>query len=318
MLALADTWVWDFWLAEHAGEHHIFYLQAPRSLGDPDLRHLNATVGHAVSADLREWTVLPPALAPDVPGSWDDFATWTGSIVQHDGRWWCFYTGVARAENGLVQRIGAAVSDDLMTWRRHPGNPLLTLDPARYEALDRSAWHDQAWRDPWVMARNGGFDAYLTARSADGPPDGRGVIAHASSSDLEHWQVGDPIDIRPAGQFGHLEVPQVIELDRRWYLIFCTADVTHSAQWYERTGHAPRTGTYYCVGESPVGPFRLVDSAPLGPADGSTCYSGRVVTTASGPQFLAWRMFHPSGEFAGEIIDPLPVRVLPDGELELG
>ena len=36
---LPDKWVWDFWFARHEGQHHIFYLQAPRALGDPGLRH---------------------------------------------------------------------------------------------------------------------------------------------------------------------------------------------------------------------------------------------------------------------------------------
>ncbi len=48
-LTLEDKWVWDLWLAPEKvdGNWHIFFLQAPRSLIDPDLRHANATVGHA-------------------------------------------------------------------------------------------------------------------------------------------------------------------------------------------------------------------------------------------------------------------------------
>ncbi len=48
--------VWDFWTAydEAHGMHHLFHLYAPTSLGDPELRHRNARIGHAVSADLRD------------------------------------------------------------------------------------------------------------------------------------------------------------------------------------------------------------------------------------------------------------------------
>ena len=62
--SLPDKWVWDFWFARHEGQHHIFYLQAPRALGDPGLRHHRATIGHAVSADLRDWRLLPDVVHP--------------------------------------------------------------------------------------------------------------------------------------------------------------------------------------------------------------------------------------------------------------
>ena len=79
-LRLPDKWVWDFWLVRDGKDYHAFYLQAPRSLGDPELRHLNASIGHAISKDLRYWHVLPDALnagrrgpgtiAPSGPGVW--------------------------------------------------------------------------------------------------------------------------------------------------------------------------------------------------------------------------------------------------------
>src|SRR3712207_8946841 len=71
-LRLPDKWVWDFWLVRDGTDYHAFYLQAPRSLGDPELRHLNASIGHAASKDLRHWRILPDALSADPPGVWDD------------------------------------------------------------------------------------------------------------------------------------------------------------------------------------------------------------------------------------------------------
>ena len=67
-LRLPDKWVWDFWLAQDGPDYHIFYLQAPRSLSDPDLRHWNVSVGHAVSQNLRDWGILPDALRPSSNG----------------------------------------------------------------------------------------------------------------------------------------------------------------------------------------------------------------------------------------------------------
>ena len=69
--AIDGQFVWDFWTAydEAHGVHHLFHLYAPTSLGDPELRHRNARVGHAVSADLRTWTRLPDPLPPRSAGS---------------------------------------------------------------------------------------------------------------------------------------------------------------------------------------------------------------------------------------------------------
>ena len=34
MLRLADDWVWDSWIADDGERYHLFFLKAPRALGD--------------------------------------------------------------------------------------------------------------------------------------------------------------------------------------------------------------------------------------------------------------------------------------------
>ncbi len=321
-LRLPDKWVWDFWLAQDGPDYHVFYLQAPRSLGDPDLRHWHASVGHAVSPDLRNWRSLPDALHPGPTGEWDDCATWTGCVIQHAGTWYLFYTGCSQAEKGLVQRIGLATSADLIRWQKHPENPLIAADPRWYELLDRDLWHDQAWRDPWVVRLSQGdtaagtFHALITARVNHGPPDGRGVIAHARSDDLIHWDVLPPLT--EPGDFGHMEVPQLVEIDNRYYLLFCTVSDTHSIARRQRTGLRPVTGIHYLVADVPLGPFRFVsDQFLIGDATGSL-YAGKLVMGPDGEWLmLATRMFAPDGSFIGELSDPIPVTIDPDGNLSV-
>jgi beta-fructofuranosidase len=152
VLRLADRWVWDFWFADDGPDRHVFFLQAPRSLGDPDRRHRNASIGHAVSDDLVSWTILPDALAPGAPGSWDDLATWTGSVIEAGGTWFLFYTGISGGSAERIQQIGLATSPDLVRWERWGDRPLIRPDPAWYQTNDGAGPIDQAWRDPFVFA----------------------------------------------------------------------------------------------------------------------------------------------------------------------
>ena len=132
-------YLWDFWLVSPSewgdafAPYHLFYLQAPRTLSDPNARHNVATVGHAVSHDLRRWEPRGTALEAGQPGSWEDQTIWTGSIIVRDGLAYMFYTGKCHAEKGLVQRIGLAISSDLVHWERDPGNPLLEVETRWYE-----------------------------------------------------------------------------------------------------------------------------------------------------------------------------------------
>lgn len=299
-LCLADHWVWDSWVAVVGDEYHLFFLRASRALGEPIRRHKRASIGHAVSRDLRNWTLLPDALVASDGPAWDDLATWTGSVISDDdGRWHMFYTGVSRSEDGLVQRIGAVESDDLLTWHRTTSKPLLECDPRWYETLDLSVWIDQAWRDPFVFRdpAGDGWHMLLTARAATGPPDGRGVIGHARSPDLCDWQVQEPLS-QPAG-FGQMEVPQVQLVEGGSVLIFSCWTGELSAG---RAADGLNPGTWIVVGEEATGPW---DADAARPVDAGI-YAARLVKDLDGGWALLGFRDTIDGEFIGEIADPVP------------
>ncbi|GAB4573740.1 MAG: hypothetical protein Kow0077_17010 [Anaerolineae bacterium] len=323
-LHLDDKWVWDFWLAQDGPDYHCFYLQADRSLGEERLRHWHVSIGHAVSQDLRRWEILPDALRPagepasGQPEAWDSYTTWTGSVIRHEGLWWMFYTGSRRSEKGLVQRIGFATSKDLINWRKYPGNPVIEADPRWYELLDLTAWHDQAWRDPWIFQHptTGDFHALITGRTKDGPADARGVIAHARSTDLIDWEVLPPLT--EPGEFGHMEVPQLVQIEGRWILLFSCPVEQYAHARRQRPGIRLQTGTHYLVGDDPLGPFHYLTDEYLVGDETGTLYSGKLVQMPDQTwAFLAFRNMTPEGEFVGDLIDPLPVTVLPDGRLHV-
>lgn len=310
MLELPDSWTWDFWLADTGEEYHLFFLRASRALLDPDRRHLRATVGHAVSVDLVNWRLLPDALVASDAGAWDDLATWTGSVVQaDDGRWRMFYTGLSRGEKGLVQRVGCAVSDDLITWRREPDQPIAEADSRWYERLDLNSWTDEAWRDPWVYPdpQGDGWHMLITARANTGAADDRGVIGHARSKDLKNWTVQPPLSTPGAG-FGQLEVPQVEVIDGRPILIFSClgSELAHGNS--ETEG-----GVWVAPAESLRGPFDIAASQRL---TDESLYAGRIIRDRQDNWvLLAFRHSDANGNFRGGLADPMPLRLGADGSL---
>ena len=284
-LRLPDRWLWDFWFARDGDDVHVFYLQAPHALAVGDLRHRNATIGHAVSRDLRSWKVLPDALGAGPPGAFDDLATWTGSVIRHDGRWLMFYTGISKAEDGAVQRIGVAESGDLTEWERR--GVLCEADPSWYER--------EHWRDPWVEWDPDAacWRMLVCARAASGDPARRGVIGHAVSGDLLDWRVVAPLS--EPGRFLELEVPQLVWLGGAWRVLFCTR--TEGA-W----------GTHYLTGDTRFGPYRLDREAFMAGDAAGSHYAGRVFDG----WFFAWRQNGPDG-FIGELSDPMEIAFEADG-----
>ncbi len=320
-IALKDEWVWDSWYAHDGERWHAFFLKAPKSLGDPELRHFSPSVGHATSRDLRTWDYLGTCLRPAPEPSWDDYTTWTGSVVRgDDDRWHMFYTGASRAEDGLYQRIGHAVSDDLHDWRRVGGGPCLDLTGPEAEAYDddfeTSLWHDRAMRDPWVMRDpdGGGWLMYFTCRAAGvAEPNAGGAIGLATSPDLDAWTLRPPVFV---GGYGQLEVPQVFEAGGRWYCLFCTAAEHFSKDRAEATPGGPVTGNHYLVADDPRGPWTVGE----GFLDGTlpcTRYAARIIETDAGLNIVGFKD-RPEGEFVGEIMDPEPVRIDGSGRLVIG
>lgn len=305
MLKLDDHWVWDSWPVREGDWHHLFFLRASRALLDPDRRHQRASIGHARSRDLTSWELLPDALvAADVP-AWDDQATWTGSVAQSDdGGWHLFYTGVARAEGGLVQRVGVATSEDLISWHRQGDRALLEADPRWYEKLDAGAWFDEAWRDPWVFRHGGRWHMLLTARAASGDPSGRGVIGHAVSEDLRAWQIRPPLTA-PAG-FGQMEVPQVCIVDELPVLIFSCWPGQLAPERRER---ATGGGVWVVPGESVLGPWDFSRATTF---DHPSLYAARLVQSTPDQWVLLGFRDTEEGTFIGEIPDPLPIRRVGD------
>ncbi len=311
----ADYWVWDFWFADDGERFHLYYLHAPKSLGDPNLRHRNARIGHATSPDLVTWTDHGRVFDAGAAGAFDGSATWTGSIVRDDaGLWRMFYTGslfLSPDTFANIETVGLATSPDLFTWTKQSG-PVCVADPELYEVLGGSSWPEEAWRDPWVFRNDGDglWHMLITARGQDGAEPDRGVMGHATSPDLETWTVEAELSATGSG-FAHLEVFQVIEIDGQNHIIFCcdTAKLCGA-----------RTGQLGGIWTMPVGAMPdNVDFTKARLLVDESLYAGRVVMDRRGrAQLMAFNNVTADGQFMGGISDPIPLVTDADKYLVLG
>lgn len=292
-LSLADHWVWDHWIADDGEQYHLFFLRASRALHDPDRRHWRAGLGHAVSDDARTWRLMPDALVHSDGPAFDDQAIWTGStIIKPDGSLRVFYTGISRAEGGMVQRIGWADSDDGTAFHRTCSSPL-EADPRWYKKAGEDA-PDEHWRDPFVFAHEGRWHMLITAQATGVERKRSGVIGHAVSDDLETWEVLEPLT--EPGSFGQLEVAQSRCIEGRHLLVFsCGQDMQ---------AEPGPGGVWLAEGDSPLGPWDVASARYVHPEH---LYAGQLLRLRQGQWvFTGFDDGVGQAPFAGSVPDPIP------------
>jgi len=103
-------------------------------------------------------------------GAWEKSCIYQPWLVEHQGRFFDFYN----AANGHVEQSGLAFSTDLLSWTRHPVNPVVRNRPGGYDekfCSDPKVFRDG---DHWTMF-------YF------GVGRGGAHIMAAFSRDLVHW-----------------------------------------------------------------------------------------------------------------------------------
>ncbi len=164
--------------------------------------------GHAATKDFIKWQTFEPCFYID-PSGWDNGHVFAPYVLEKDGWYWMFYTGVS-IDN--TQRIGAAVSEDLFSWERVKGNPLIR--PEKYGWAFCPASGGAACRDPHIFLSGEKYNIYYTAVTKEG----KSCIARAESTDLINWTDKGPAYI--SGQAAHCESSNVQEHNGKYLLFF--------------------------------------------------------------------------------------------------
>jgi beta-fructofuranosidase len=213
--------MWDSWFIEKEDKVHMFHLQTLAAGSKHTPREAEA-VGHAVSEDLLHWTPLPPALPPLQSGGLDDIRPYTGSVVEHDGQYYMYYTMRGTDDGGYGQRTGLALSKDLINWKRYDKNPVIVPDPKYYishdkpmanktvDCRDLTVVRDEE-KDRWV----GFYAARMKNANAQ-----CAAIAAVESKDLINWKHLPPA-FAPS-KYTNIEVPEIYHLNGKWYMSYLT------------------------------------------------------------------------------------------------
>jgi beta-fructofuranosidase len=291
-----STWMNDpNGLIRWKGQYHLFYQYNPNG---PFWGTMHW--GHAVSPDLVHWTDLPVALAP-TPGGPDADGCFSGCAVDDDGTPTLIYTGV-RGDEQLP--CIATSADDLLTWTKHPGNPVIPAPPPDPDITmfrDHSAWREG---DTWYQVVGSGIR------------DRGGAALLYRSPDLRAWEylhplcVGDSGSREPVWTGTQWECPDFFPLDGAHALVVSVRDEErlHYAAYmtgeYADHRFSPRTVGYVDTGGHLYAPQTFRDD------DGRRIMFGWVW---EGRSVEAQR----AGNLAGVLSLPRVLGLRPDGGLAM-
>lgn len=197
----------------------------------------------------------------------------TGSFIEKDDTYYCFYTG----HNGNLnpaEKIMMATSADLLNWTKQP--------MATFQA---SAGYDQNnFRDPhvyWDDTRNM-YVMLVTTRK-----DGKAAFARYTSSDLTNWSLIEPLmaiinntpglyEIETDSEI--MECPDIFKIGNKWYLTF------------SRINRDEHRKTFYRISDSPDGPWEICRDANghHETFDGLYLYAGKTAGNGTTHYLSGW------------------------------
>ncbi|GLR17656.1 glycoside hydrolase family protein [Portibacter lacus] len=204
----------------HEGKYHLFHLIIPN----------HDYIAHAVSDDGIQWKRVNNALFVGHPGEWDDDMLWTMHVSKNEDKFRMYYTGLHQKDRGVIQKIGIAESEDLITWNKiKPNNFPIKSEGPYYEGIDNNPREWLSFRDPFHYEHNGEEYLLICARSSFGPTSRRGCVALLKLEN-EKYEMMPPI-LYPM-VYDDVECPCVFDLNGRSYIIGSIREDIKVRYWY--------------------------------------------------------------------------------------
>lgn len=215
----------DIDVIRRGAEYHLFHLVLPN----------HDYIAHAVSGDGMNWKRTRNALFTGDPGSWDDDMLWTMHVSRNPKLrlFEMFYTGLHRAESGYIQRIGRAVSRDLLRWRKE--NELnLPLAPRglHYEVAGQSERGWISFRDPYLFRHEDHDWLIICARVPKGLISKRGCVGLVRR-EADGYQLMEPLFF--PRMYDDIECPCMVTLDGSYYLVGSIREDVEVHYWWSES-----------------------------------------------------------------------------------
>ena len=312
----------------HDGVYHLFHLVLPN----------HDYIAHAISDNGLNWRRVENALFIGDPGSWDDLMLWTMHVTadpHKEGSWRMFYTGLSRCDQGRVQRVGLAVSDDLYRWIKHDVNwedrrgrsdpdciksqrkdhkplppsrivagqrggsafPLMAESP-HYESKPEVPRNWISFRDPFFYHDSQRSWLLSAARVNEGPTVRRGCVGLMEEVSPNHFESRPPL-LWPM-RYDDVEVPNLLQIEDDFYLLGSLREDAKIRYWHNK--------------ELNTSWKNFADNVLLPTGN----YAGRISRDASG--WLLWNFYNTNiRERSANNIMPPPKRLkrADDGQLRV-
>jgi len=172
-----------------------------------------AVIGLCWSDDLMHWDLGDTILRPDDGAEWERGGLYKPCLLEDNGTFYLFYNA-KNTEKRWREQIGVATSNDLKTWTRHPGNPIIANGGA-------GSWDERFASDPAVFRDGRTWVFYYY--SLDAKSKARDLLALGDSP--FHAEKVDQIliDVGPPGTVDetYAHKPSVIQHDGALYHFYC-------------------------------------------------------------------------------------------------
>lgn len=222
-----------------------------------------------------------------------------------------FYTGRNKNHDvEWIQKIGVAISDDLINWKKYKNNPILEADNDIYEMNNtrNAIGRIGAWRDPYVFfdPKTEKYFMLISARKKEIEREYNGCIAIAQSVDLINWKLLSPL-IAP-GVYDEMEVPQMVIHNGIYYLFFSTPSVNYKPEYAKKVGLFGGRHCYYS--KNLFGEYKLINKNGVVCNNEDKIYDLNIVCIEKNTlTALGWLNKDSNGKFVGKLSYPIKMQI---------